>query len=376
MEFLADKREQQWTADLYKKLRDKFSAECDRIGPAIPYIAENGKYEDFGTGRPEWWTNGFWPGLLWLMYEAEGDAKYKNAAREVEDKLAKNLMHFRANDHDYGFRYHLSCVADYKITGNGTARERGLFAAQMLAGRFHPEGKFIRAWDAPERVTWMIIDCMMNLPLLFWASEQTKDSRFAAVAKAHAQTSLKVLLRADGSSGHVAILNPDSWELESQPGGQGYGEGSSWSRGQAWAVYGFALAYRYTREEAYLAAAKNCAHYFLANVCTTGFVPLADFRAPETPVRIDTTAGAAAACGLLAIAEEAGKWERPMYISGAAAIIKALEKDHCNFEVDYDSVLQNGTVMYNKQIHVPIIYGDFFLLEAVRMLLGDEFRIW
>ncbi len=376
MEFLRSKQDRQWIEGLYQKLADKFSAECDRLGSRIPYIADNGVYEDYSVKAPQWWTNGFWPGIMWLMYEGTGESKYREAARGAEESLVENLKNFRVNDHDFGFRYHISCGADFRLTGNEAARENALFAAQMLAGRYNPEGRFIRAWDAPERVTWFIIDCMMNLPLLFWASEETKDPRFAGIARAHAQTTLDKLLRLDGSSGHVAILDRDTWELASQPGGQGYEEGSSWSRGQAWAVYGFALAYQYTKDERYLDGAKRAAHYFLANVCTTGFVPLVDFRAPKEPVMYDTTAGMAGACGLLAIAKAVPEYQRPMYVEGAVNLVKAVEKEHCNFDPDYDSIVQNGTVMYTKQIHVPIIYGDFFLLEAVKKLKGDDFQIW
>lgn len=376
MELLTKEQDRQWIESLYQKLKDKFSAECGRLGSRIPYIAKEGIYEDYSSKRPEWWTNGFWPGILWLLYEETKEEKYKEAARGAEKSLVENLKNFRANDHDYGFRYQLSCVADYRLTKDEEARKNGLFAAQLLAGRYNPEGRFIRAWDAPERVTWMIIDCLMNLPLLFWASEETKDSRFAGIARAHAETSLKTLLRPDGSSGHVAILDQDTWELSCQPGGQGYEEGSSWSRGQAWAVYGFALTYKHTGEAKYLDAAKQAAHYFLANVSSTGFVPLVDFRAPKEPVMYDTTAAVAAACGLIAIAEELPEYQRPMYVSGAVKLIQTAEQKHCNFDPEYDSILQNGTVMYTKEIHVPIIYGDFFLLEAVRKLMGSDFLIW
>lgn len=364
-----------WADELEQKLAAKFSAECDRIKDGIPYIAENGKYSDYAKTRPDWWTNGFWPGILWLMYEKEKEEKYARTARKVEDKLAENLKGFKANDHDYGFRYLISCVADYRLTGEETAKERGLFAAQMLAGRFNPAGGFIRAWDHPERVTWMIVDCLMNLPLLYWASDVTKDPRFQEIAIRHAQTSLRAILRPDGSSNHVAIFDPSTWEAVEFPGGQGYESGSSWSRGQAWAVYGFALSYHYTGKKEFLEGAKRAAHYFLANTCTTGFVPLVDFRAPKEPVMYDTTAGPIAACGMLMIAKHTAPNEQEMYWDGAVRLLQAAEQ-FCDFDPETDSILQKGTVMYTKEIHVPIIYGDFFLLEAVRKLQGSGFQIW
>ncbi len=365
-----------WARGLYEKCAAKLSAECDRLGKAIPYIAENGVYEDYFADRPDWWTNGFWPGMMWLMYHATGDEKYRKTAEAAEKKLSTNLKEFRGNDHDYGFRYHLSCVADYRLTGNEESKKLGLFAAQLLAGRFNPDGSFIRAWDQLERVTWMIIDCLMNLPLLYWASKETGDSRFASIAQRHGKTSLEALLREDGSSSHVAIFSPETWRAVEFPAGQGYEAGSSWSRGQAWAVYGFALSYRYTGCREFLDGAKRAAHYFLANVCTTGFLPRQDFRAPREPAMYDTTAGAIAACGLLLIGESVEPAESAMYIEGAIQLLKAAEKEACDFDSDRDSILQMGTVMYTKQIHVPIIYGDFFLLEAVLKLTGKGFDIW
>lgn len=365
-----------WAEKLYRKCAAKFAAECRRLGTSIPYIAENGRYDDCSGERIDWWTNGFWPGILWLMYHAAGDKMFRDTAEGVEEKLAVNLREFRGNDHDYGFRYQLSFVADYKLTGDEKARRRGLWAAQLLAGRFNPDGGFIRAWDMPERVTWMIIDCMMNLPLLYWASEETKDPRFAAVAVRHGKTSLEALLRKDGSCSHVAVFDPDTWKAVSFPAGQGYAQGSSWSRGQAWAVYGFALSYRHTKDTAFLEGARRAAHYFLVEVCTTGFLPRQDFRAPREVVMYDTTAGMAAACGLLLIAESVTEAERAIYVDGALQLLKAAEREVCDFDPERDSILQMGTVMYTKQIHVPIIYGDFFLLEAVLKLTGRDFAIW
>jgi unsaturated chondroitin disaccharide hydrolase len=373
---LTDK-DQIWLQDLWNKLSNKLSVECDRIGAKIPYIAENGKYEDYSQDKIGWWTNGFWPGILWQMYEATGEDKYRFTACEVEEKLATNLMNFSANDHDYGFRWLLSSVANYRLTGDITARNRGMHAATLLAGRYNPIGEYIRAWDHPDRITWMIIDCLMNVPLLYWAGGETKDTRFDEIALRHVLTSTDALLRRDGSSNHVGIMDPITGAAVSHPGGQGYESGSSWSRGQAWAVYGFALSYHYKKEQSFIDAAKVAAHYFIANVCTTGYIPLLDFRAPETPVRYDTTAGLIAACGMIMLAQEVPEYEQELYLRAALNILKATEEKHCNWDPEYDSIVQNGSVMYhNNQIHVPIIYGDFFLLEAIRKLLGSDFLIW
>lgn len=373
---LLTEEERQWLQALWDKLEKKLSAECDRIADGIPYIAENGVYEDYSDKKLGWWTNGFWPGILWLMYEATGEEKYADTARKVEDKLAVTLAEFEACDHDLGFRWLHSAVADYRMTGDPVAKKRGLQAATLLAGRFNPIGGYIRAWDMPERITWMIIDCMMNIPLLYWASEESGDRRFREIAVLHADTSMKALLRPDGSSNHVGIMDPQTGDGVEFPGGQGYESGSSWSRGQAWAIYGFALSYRHTGNQEYLETAKRAAHYFISNVALSGFVPKVDFRAPKEPEMYDTTAGMAAACGLLEIAQWVPELEKELYVQAAVHLLKAVEENHSDWDQERDSIVQDGTVMYTKQIHVPIIYGDFFLLEAVRKLMGSEFLIW
>jgi unsaturated chondroitin disaccharide hydrolase len=167
--------------------------------------------------------------------------------------------------------------------------------------------------------------------------------------------------------------------VESYPPGQGYSADSAWSRGQAWALYGFALSYRHTGNLKYLNAAKRAAHFFLANVSQTGWIPLADFRAPEEPVCRDTTAGVCAACGLLELADSVGELERPLYYRGAVTILEATDKMFCNWDASYDSIVQNGTGSYHDKkfsYQVPIIYGDYFFLESVLRLLGKGEFFW
>lgn len=219
----------------------------------------------------------------------------------------------------------------------------------------------------------------MNIPILYWASEVTQDPRFAYIAKDHADTVLANVVRDDGSCNHIVILNPENGEFVEAPGGQGYAPGSSWSRGQAWALYGFALSYRYTKDSRYLDAAKKIAHYFIANVASTDFVPLVDFRSPAEPVKWDTTAGVCAACGLLEIAEAALELERPLYLNAAIAMLQAADRRFCNWNPEVDSIVASGTEAYfcrPEGDDVPIIYGDYFFIEAVLRLKGESFLIW
>ncbi|MDO5292718.1 MAG: glycoside hydrolase family 88 protein [bacterium] len=378
MNYNMDESTKQWTRCTWEKLQNKLLAESKRIGDKIPYIAENGRYlEDKAETDITWWTNGFWPGMLWQMYHATKEENYKTIAQAVEGKLDAALDQYRGLHHDVGFMWLHSAVADYRLTKNERSLARGLHAADLLAGRYNPRGKYIRSWNK-DRAGWVIIDSMMNIPLLYWASKVSGDPRCQYMAMDHADTLLKYTVRGDGSCNHIIVLDPENGELLKTPGGQGYGSGSSWSRGQAWAIYGFALSYRYTKKKEYLEAAKRVAHYFLAEVSRTGYVSVVDFRAPKDPVYWDTTASACAACGLLEITEYVPEYEKSLYFEGAMNILKALDKSYCNWEPDYDSILQMGTASYEgeKDRHVPIIYGDYFYLEAVLRLLEKSFIIW
>lgn len=364
--------------DIYEKIDTKLQAECARLGEKIPYIPENGRYrKDMREVNHSWWTNGFWAGMMWQMYHSTGNETYRETARYSEAALDKAMADYLGLHHDVGFQFLHTAVADYRLTGREEARARGLHAANLLAGRFNVTGEYIRAWNL-DKPGWMIVDCLMNIPLLYWAGEELKDPRYADIADRHAHTAIHVLQRPDGSCNHIAIFDPSTGELLKCPGGQGYGSGSAWSRGQAWAIYGFALAYSHTGRQEYLDAAKRTAHYFIGNAALTGFVPLTDFRAPKEPVSLDTTAGACAACGLLQISEHVPELEKPLYYDSAVKMIMALADGHCNWNPDEDGILLNGTVAYGRagETHVPIIYGDYFFTEGVLRLLGKSFMIW
>ena len=364
--------------EIYGKIEKKLKAECKRLGEKIPYIPENGHYQtDMREENNFWWTNGFWAGLLWQMYHGTGDEIYKKTAEYSEAAMDRALAEFVGLHHDVGFQFLHTAVADYRLTGREESKVRGLHAANLLSGRFNPAGGYIRAWNL-DKTGWMIVDCLMNIPLLYWASEVLDDPRYSEIANLHAHTAIRVLLREDGSCNHIGILDPSTGELLECPGGQGYGIGSSWSRGQAWAIYGFALAFMHTGNQEYLDAAKKIAHYFLANTALTDYIALTDFRAPKEPVSWDTTASACAACGLLQIAEMVPDLEKPLYRESAQKILMALAGSHWNWNQEEDGILQNGTVAYGREneTHVPIIYGDYFFVEGISRLLGKEFMIW
>lgn len=219
--------------ELTDQIAAKLAAEVRRNGDIIPYIAEDGVYKtDMRQKNLSWWTNGFWAGLLWQMYHAVGAAEFKATAEKTEGWLDEAMADFTGLHHDVGFMWMLSAVADYRLTGNEKSRIRAMHAATLLAGRYNPNGRFLRAWNG-DKTGWMIVDCLMNLSLLYWASDETGDPRYAEIAQNHADTALRVLLRPDGSCNHIAVLDPVTGELTGAPAGQGYAPGSSWSRGQS-----------------------------------------------------------------------------------------------------------------------------------------------
>lgn len=368
-------------SEISDKITLKIAAEAERLGEKIPYIPDsNGKYTD--TDNTCWWTNSFWAGMLWQLYHASGNELFRKTAECSEKRLDAALDDFENIDHDAGFLWLHTAGANYRLTGNKRSERRLLHAATLLAGRYNPDLEIIRAWDGQ----WMpghdtaggaIIDTMMNLPLLYLASEITGDPRFGSIAERHADTMLKYMLRPDGSANHQIVFDVKTGLITANPGGQGYASGSSWSRGQAWALYGYALSFLHTGKDRYLDAAKRAASYFISNISATGYVPLADFRAPVEPVYYDTTAGVIAACGLLEIAERVSDDEKHMYMDGAIKILEALETKWCDFDPLTDGILDGGSVSYHeKEHHHKIIYGDYFFTEAILRLSGKSFLIW
>lgn len=340
----------------------------ESIGEHFPHVAYDGVYNDQG---PEFWVSGFWPGLLWLYYEETGDERALHLARRLEDRMDQVLDGFVTLHHDVGFMWLPSAVADYKFTGNRASRVRGLKAASHLAGRFNLAGRFIRAWTDevdPHSTGWAIIDSLMNLPLLFWASKEMKDPRFYHIAKAHADTVLRCFVRPDHTTAHIVSFDPFTGEKIENLGGQGKGPDSAWARGQAWLIYGMAIAFRETGDKVFLEAAGNAADYFLEHL-PEDQVPWWDFCAdPEDRFVLDSSASACTASGLLEISSmEESEEKRDFYYGKALQILKGLCEHHWDEREKSQSMLLHGTVNYAKKKHVnvPIIYGDYYFMEAL-----------
>lgn len=378
-----------WIDSTWKKLETKLSRTAQTARNKLPDKSINGVYNDV-SDIPYAWTNGFWPGMMWLMYADTKDEEYRITAETGEELFASSLETFEHMYHDLGFMWEISGGANYRLTGSEKGKNRALLAASHLAGRFNLRGNYIRAWNGfwveetksrdNVNIGWSIIDCMMNLPILYWASDELKDDRYRYIAMAHADMAMEQHVRADGSVIHIVDHDKETGE-KIEFSANGYGQGydnfnSSWSRGQAWALYGFILSYIHTGKQEYLDTAKRVGHYFISNM-RGDYLPLADFRAPKEPVIYDSSAGACAACGLIEIANNVPEFESEIYMDAAIRILKAMEENWCDWSENEDAVLLMGSGSWNlENYHGNYIFGDYYFVEALYKLRGNKILFW
>ncbi len=371
--------DREWAGKVAEKIYGKMKKSAERSVDKIPYLTVDGHFDDW-SDRISWWTNGFYGGQLWQLYHAYGDEIFRTVAENIENKLDGSLMDYMGMDHDSGFKWLLTSVANHKKTGSEKSKNRGMLAAANLAGRFNIAGNFIRAWnDGGDGNTagWAIIDCMMNLPLLYWAKEQTNDPRFTHIAKAHADTAIKAFVRENGSVNHIVQFDVETGEVVGTLGGQGKEIGSSWTRGQAWAIYGFTLSYIHTGNKIYLDTAKKVARYFESCLTESDIVPV-DFCQDKDCQWEDSTAAAIAACGMLEIEKNADNDEEKLFFHNTAMrLLKALEEKRSNWDENVDNIIENGSVAYHDERHnFPMIYGDYYFTEAIFKLCDKELFMW
>ncbi|HZG58762.1 glycoside hydrolase family 88 protein [Paenibacillus sp.] len=343
-----------------------------RHGDRFPYITEGQRY-DWRDDNNEW-IEGFYAGLAWLGFEYEGDAALGDAARRLTARLVERMVAHRAmGHHDIGFLYSLSTKAEWIVDGAAAARGRTVQAADVLMERWRAGGRYLQAWGEEghaEHGGRIIIDCLMNLPLLFWASETTGNARYREAAEIQAARSLKYLMRGDGSSYHTFRFDPVTGEPIRGETHQGYRDGSTWARGQAWAVYGFALVYRYTGERRYLDAAVRAAAYFLSRLPDDG-VPHWDFDAPKHGLsNRDSSASAIALCGLLELGQllEPSAPERESFREASERLLRALIVACSTLDdPDAEGLLRHGAynVLAGKGPDDYMIWGDYFYVEAL-----------
>jgi unsaturated chondroitin disaccharide hydrolase len=330
------------------------------------------------------WIDGFYTGMIWLCYQYTGDEAFKRKAMEQVESFRDRLARKDSIEHhDIGFLYMPSAVAQWMITGDPQAKQLGLDAADHLLGRWREGGQYIQAWgpkDDPKNGGRIIIDCLLNLPLLYWASETTGDSKYKDIAVIHADKSRRYLVRGDDSSYHTFYFDPKTGIPIGGGTHQGYHDGSTWTRGQAWGVYGFALSYRYTRNPVYLEAAKRLAHYFIEHL-PADHVAYWDVDAPvdeETPR--DSSASAITACGLLELASllPHGSEESAYFEAQARIMLESLVKNYATIGKEAEGLIDHGSysVRTGRAPDSYMIWGDYYYLEALMRLEKGYHGYW
>jgi unsaturated chondroitin disaccharide hydrolase len=334
------------------------------------------------------WTTGFWTGEIWLAYEFSRDDRLRKAAEIQIDSFLHRINHkIEVDHHDMGFLYSPSCVAGYKLTGSRTGREAAIKAADQLITRYHPVGEFIQAWGAMnEKENYrLIIDCLLNLPLLYWASEETGDSKYKEIAEKHIQTAIANVIREDYSTWHTFFFDMETGVPDHGATCQGYRDGSAWARGQAWGVYGTALAYKYTKREEYIDIFRNVTRYYLEHL-PNDMVPYWDLEFGEgsTEPR-DSSSASIVACGMLEMAKYLEKDEAKYYTDMAKKFMKSLKDNYAvkNFKESNGLVLHStysNRSPYNTCNHYGAdecnSWGDYFYMEALTRLQKDWELYW
>lgn len=355
---------------------------CHRaFGDQFPTVGEGTCYQRSDNHH---WLAGFWTGLLWLGCVATGDEDLRAHAESLLPSFLERLEKRIHITHDLGFLFTLSARAQWQITADARARQLALRAAQALAQRYRPAGRYIQAWGEiadPLEGGRAIIDTMMNLPLLFWAARETGDLKLHQSAREHARTSLRYLLRSDGASYHTFLFDQASGRPVGPRTHQGFADDSLWARGQAWAIYGFALAAEWCQEPRFQEAAQRAAHRFLDELPPAG-IPTWDLRlgseTSDTPRYPDSSAAAIAAGGLLRLARLAGEQPGSGLHAAAYSLLDNLIT-HC-FEAkpEGQGLLRHGTYDARKGwgVDAYFICGDYFFLEALLAVQGKAPDFW
>lgn len=326
-----------------------------------------------GEGANIGWTTSFWPGMLWLAFELTGDEVYRQAAAgHVASFADRASRRIDVETHDLGFLYTLSCVAAWRLTGDPLARSTALVAADLLMTRYLPPAGIVQAWgglDDPRQRGRTIIDSLMNMPLLYWAGEESGDARFATAAHRHAGQLRDHIIRADDSTFHTFSWNPVTGEPLYGDTEQGSRDDSCWARGQAWGIYGFALNFRYTGDPTLLRAARRCASYFVDHLPDdrVAYWDLV-FRDGSRQPR-DSSAAAIAVCGLdeLTRCLPPGP-QRERYRRAAAGILASLAAGYAARDGSAPGpLLLHGVYDLPKAVGVDEgnLWGDYFYLEAL-----------
>ena len=378
--------------------REEFSAALDKVvrkvDALIPQFGlKNPRISAPGTNRyqfciPDEWVASFWPGQLWLAYTLTGQEHFKNSARMRRPYFQRVLEHPEWHDHDLGFLFTLTCVADYKLTGDEQARSMALRAADFLAARWRQPLPFVMCWNPMRRdgeefgarkVGTLNIDSMQAMALLFWAGRETGQASFARIANMHLETCARYLVRDDYSSYHAYEFDPRTGAPMSGYTHQGLNDESCWSRGQAWAIHGFAQSYLHSGNTAYRDAAARMADYIADKLPTDG-VPLWDYDLPEGkhPYR-DTSAGSVTAAGLYTLAQCYGHGdEARRYTELADRMLLGLVRNYDITGHDKaQGLLKEGAAFVELgRADNMLPYGDYYYMEALMRAVGHSDFFW
>lgn len=329
------------------------------------------------AGANTGWTTGFWTGQLWLAHAINSNATLRAAAAQQTDSfIARQQQGHDLDHHDLGFLFMLSCGSAHHLTGRAGAQQATLGAAQRLLTRFLPGAGVIQSWgtlDDEEQRGRIIIDGIMNLPLLHWAARHTGDESYANAARRHLQRTRENLVRPGGSTYHTYHFDAQTGEPLRASTRQGLADDSCWARGQAWGVYGFALNHRHLPDMQLLDEAMQLADYFLAKL-PPDRIALWDLSLPhDSGEPRDSSACAIAACGLLEIADQLPPGaQRQHYHSAALDLIEALIQ-HCTGEQPADGGLLRHGVYHraaNLGVDEATLWGDYYYLEALARVEG------
>jgi unsaturated chondroitin disaccharide hydrolase len=335
----------------------------DEYVGSYPHVSTNGSYKKEPNAL---WTSSFWIGMVYLCYDYTRDERFLKHRDGYLNDFKKRLETGYTDTHDLGFLFTLSSVALYKLTGDKQARRMAIEAAYKLAKRYHKRGKYIKAWENETMKVDLMIDTMMNLPLLFWAAEESGDGSLARIAVDHAKTTAKTLVRHDGSTYHIYLVDLNTGTPLTGKTYQGRCDESTWARGQAWAIYGFALCYKYTRDRNFLQFAKKAADYFLTRLPQDS-VPYWDLSfTDQNPDLKDSSAASIAVCGLLELATHLDG-SGDMYLQIGKEILSSLYQKYYNRE---NKALSSGLILEgvyhrNDGANEFTIWGDYFYLEAL-----------
>ncbi len=342
--------------------------------------AEDGNYFNFQEGFYEIgnWTSSFFTGMALLAWRETEDKCFLNQVLRLAPHYREKVFSRHMDTHhDLGFLYSLYSVALCRLSGEKEHREVGLRAAELLAQRFNPKGNFIRAWGRMDEVespigngtmrtdNMAIIDCLMNLPLLFWAGNETGDAKYREIAVRHADMCLKCFIRPDNSVNNIYRFDPETGSPLGDP------NNTYWARGATWAIYGFALAYGYTRLERYLEASVRLAKRFITNL-DEEVVPWNDFRETPHPARVrDASAGAIAVCGFQELARHHAT-DAEILTAKQALLGRLCSHDYLNFDENCPGVQKRGQGGRNGYTS----WGDYYLMEALCRELKRGETFW